>query len=195
MKICIGNDSPVRFVDPQGLSWVPPHPKPPPPTPGGHRKNATRAFGMRYFWANCCTPKKDRLSPITGIKTPTKNPLKGVGPSSGYNKTYPYPSTPPGPIGGGGAGTCILLVVKCQGSVSVFHFTAGDAPGATFDQTSWPSGCNAIICGGDGREEQSNCLGDDVMASVKRRGINVVGVSGNSGCGVDANGNWYQYGN
>jgi len=52
-----------------------------------------------------------------------------------------------------------------------------------------------MICGGDGREPQSDCLGDDVMNAAKGNELNVVGVSGNSGCGVDAAGNWIQFGN
>jgi hypothetical protein len=85
--------------------------------------------------------------------------------------------------------------VKCPGgTVSVFHFTNGDNPGASLSKYSWPAGCDAIMCGGND-EPQSNCLADDVLASAKRKGINVVGVSGNSGCGVDKNGDWYQYGN
>jgi hypothetical protein len=40
--------------------------------------------------------------------------------------------------------------------------------------------------------KSSQCLGDDVLSAAKESGINVVGVSGSQGCGVDANGGWWQ---
>lgn len=54
---------------------------------------------------------------------------------------------------------------------------------------------SAIMCGSQNSEPQSNCLGDDTRRAAKESGLKVVGVSGNSACGVDANGNWWQWGN
>jgi hypothetical protein len=51
-----------------------------------------------------------------------------------------------------------------------------------------------MICGGDPNEPQSDCLGEDVENAAKNR-FNVVGVSANSGYGVDSTGNFYQVGN
>ncbi len=198
-------DHPVIYVDPSGLEappfpptlgdphLPPPSPPPPPaPTPGkgGHAKRP----GGGYLWTCTCSSKKDRLSPIPGVVTPPKNPIPGTGPGGGSYQIYPFPSTPPAAVGGAGALPCNILVVKCPGFVGVFHFSVGDSPSSTLGKFSWPSGCSAIICGGDD-SGQSNCLGDDVKSAAKTAGLSVVGVSGNSGCGVDANGNWYQYGN
>jgi hypothetical protein len=41
----------------------------------------------------------------------------------------------------------------------------------------------------------TNCRRKDVKSAANAAGLNVVGVSGNSGCGVDADGNWWQWGN
>jgi RHS repeat-associated protein len=192
-------DNPTNRMDPNGLQQKPgygalpwPDFSPPPPTPGKGGANARRPGGIGYLLTCGCTSKKDRLSPIPGVVTPSTNPLSGTGAHTGQNQTYPFPANTA--IGTGGAGSCNALIVKCPNFVSVFHFTVGDSPSGTLGRYSWPTGCEAIICGGD-NSDQSNCLGDDVNNAAKKAGIKVVGVSGNSGCGVDANGNWYQYGN
>jgi len=170
---------------------VPPAPA---PTPGPSRPNARRPGGIGYVFTWCCRSKKDRISPIPGITTPSIYPLSSTGTPTGQYQIFAFPTTPPTAVGSGGAGPCHILVVKCPGFVAVFHFSVGDSPSGTLGQFTWPSGCTSIMCGGDD-SEQSNCLGDDVKSAAKAAGLNLVGVSGNSGCGVDASGNWYQYGN
>jgi len=191
--------SPTNKTDPTGLQMFPHFPRavppimPPSPTPGGSGANAKRPGSMGYLWTCDCSSKKDRLSPIPGVGTPPKSPIPGTGPSGGSYGIYSFPKTPPAAVGGGGAGPCHILVVKCPGFVAVFHFSVGDSPSRTLSKYSFPSGCSSIICGGDD-SGQSNCLGDDVISAARTHGLNVVGVSGNSGCGVDASGDWYQYG-
>jgi len=176
-------------IDPLGKL----HGKPPGPTPG-KGKNRRRPFGAGYLICGGCTPKKDRLSPIPNVRNPGTSPIVGSGPSASENEIFPFPMNPPGAVGTGGAGTCIALIVRCPGFVAVFHFTGGDSPYDTLSSYTWPAGCDSIICGGDGREPQSDCLGDDVMNAATSIGLNVVGVSGNSGCGVDASGDWWSRG-
>jgi hypothetical protein len=89
-----------------------------------------------------------------------------------------------------GAGPCHLLIVKCKDNVTVFHFSVLDSPSKSLKLFTWPSGCTAIVCGGE-EVKQSNCLGDDVLSSAAEAGIAVVGVSEKSGCGVSDNGDWW----
>ena len=197
-------NNPLDKFDPDGRdTWCPyPYPghycsdpKPlPQPQPGSGGGNTKRPGGSAYLWTCGCTSKKDRLSPIPGVSSPSTPPITTVGPGSGTYEFAEFPTTPPSAVGGGGAGPCNILVVKCPGFVGVFHFTVGDSPSGTLGMFSWPSGCSAIICGGDDTG-QSNCLGDGVKSAANAAGLNVVGVSGNSGCGVDADGNWWQHGN
>ena len=91
----------------------------------------------------------------------------GVIGGGGGNGTNIFPTNPPSPVGGGGAGICIILVVRCAGSVSVFHFEVGDNPWMTLAH-SWPTNpkCDAIVCGGDDTPG-SNCLADEVIVPPK----------------------------
>ncbi len=52
-------------------------------------------------------------------------------------------------------------------------------------------GCSAIVCGGDDSRE-SNCLADYVLQAIRQNMIQLVGVSGASGCGVNPDGTWYE---
>jgi len=110
----VGNDPSIR-VDPHGL-----------------KRNDSRpgrigyCLGQEWLCSLCCRDKASRLKPIPGIKR-----LAGIipfGPPSGENETYAFPEMPPRPRGGGGAETCIVLVVKCRGIVHVFHFAVGILP-------------------------------------------------------------------
>jgi hypothetical protein len=159
------------------------------PVRGDFGDNANGLIGG-YLIDRFATPKNNRLRPIPGAVKPPK--IIPPGPNQGNYKVYPFPNSTSGPIGGGGALPCIILVVKGPnaGFVAVFHFEVGNTPSATLGQFSWPAGCEAIICGGD-NTGQSNCLADDVNAAANAAGLNVVGVSGNSYAGVDENGNWY----
>lgn len=192
---------PLRFVDPSGLFPGGAGTMPldyydqfkPKPTPGASGSNAD--FWLEGYVFTCfCDDKDDRLKPIPGVVTPPRQPSPPRGPDGGDYSIDPYLTKPPSAVGGSGAATCHVLVVKCQGSVSVFHFSVGDDPDATLEQFNWPSDCEAIMCGGND-EPQSNCLGDDVVDAAEHHGLTLVGVSGNSGCGVDANGDWCQFGN
>ena len=197
-------NSAVNLYDPLGLTIpgtgpgaYPPYTQPPLPTPGTIGNNAKRFFSG-YFLERCCTPKPSRLSDIPGVLTLTSIPLvKTTGPGGGAYEIYPFPTTPPKAVGGGGADPCNILVVKCQdsGFVAVFHFDPIDSPSRTLRMFSWPSGCSAIICGGKDSIPASNCLGDAVKSAANAAGLNVVGVSGNSACGVLADGTWWQHGN
>jgi RHS repeat-associated protein len=197
----IGN-SPINHLDPDGRQLWNPITVPPPfvpfpptslPAPGSKGNNAKRPGSLAYLWTNCCKSKKDRLSPIPDVLTPPRPPIRSAGPGTGTYEIFPFPTNPPSAVGGGGAGPCNLLVVKCSDFVAVFHFTVGDSPSGTLGMFSWPSGCSAIICGGDD-SGQSNCLGDKAKSAAKAAGLDVLGVSGHSGCGVDAAGNWWQHG-
>ena len=101
-------------------------------------------------------------------------------------------------VGTGGCETCIALVIKCKDGVAVYHFTAGDDPigslGAGFwgISKSW-AGCEAIVCGGN-NDQESLCLAKDVLSGAGIAGINVVGVSGASACGINPDGTWYDTG-
>jgi hypothetical protein len=193
---CFG--APINATDPMGEmppikprpGYVRPRPAPA-PTKGTNVQGLIGGYCITYG----CTSKKDRLKPIPGVATPAKNPLIGVGPPGGGYAIYPFPTTPAGAVGGGGAQTCIVLVIRCKGIVAVYHFSVGDEPGYTLSRYSWPKQppCDAIICGGD-NSDQSNCLADDVIEAAKTHGFNLVGVSGNSGCGVDATGKWFEFG-
>lgn len=146
-----------------------------------------------YLWCGC-QKKADRLSPVPGISNPSSPPIPGTGPSASENEVYEFPTSPPTAVGTGGAGSCVALIVRCPGFVAVYHFTGGDDPTSTIRRLNWPSVCDAMICRGDPRDPQSDCLGEEV-ANVAKAKFNLVGISGNSGCGVDENGNFYQYGN
>jgi RHS repeat-associated protein len=164
------------------------------PRPGASGDNARRLGGFSYFSTSCCKSKKDRLSPIPGVSTQPAPPTRSVGPGTGTYEVISFPTTPPSAVGGGGAGPCHLLVVKCPDFAAVFHFTVGDSPSGTLGRFTWPSGCSAIMCGGDD-SGQSNCLGDEVKSAAKTAGFALMGVSGNSGCGLGVDGSWWQYGN
>ena len=127
---------------------------------------------------------------------PGVTPFKGpMGPDTGENMTYAFTATQTAPLGGDGAWGCIIAVVRCPatgpGTVTVFHFTGGDSPDCTLNRFTWPPGCSAIVCGGDD-SGQSNCLADAVVYAAGLAGWNVVGISELGGCGVKANGGWYE---
>lgn len=103
----------------------------------------------------------------------------------------PNPSSSPVPLGGGGALPCIVVVIKCEDSVSVYHFTPGDDPSATLGGNSWPSGCSAMVCGGND-EFQSNCLADEAIDGLSDIGVPIDGVSKSGACGVLPDGGWYE---
>ena len=210
-------DNPLISVDPTGLQnpgqgFFPgplpgqPHlpgihppqvPPAPAPTPGPSRPNARRPGGIGYMWprTRCCSSRTHHNTgfPATlppGVPVPQ-------GPLVGQNQTFSYPANPPGPVGGGGAGPCIILVVKCPGSVTVFHFTPGDDAERTLAEFSWPAGCRALVCGGTtsssdpDTDTQSRCLADDVVKAARRRFTGTQVAIGRSGCGVDAMRAWY----
>jgi hypothetical protein len=103
----------------------------------------------------------------------------------GSHKTLPLPID-----GGqvfGGAQPCAMVVVKCPGFVTVYHFGVLDA-GTDMSRRPWPEGCHAIMCGGDDTP-QSNCIAGSILSNLPG---NVVldGVSSADACGVDENGGW-----
>ncbi len=187
-------DSPVSRTDPSGLQapisigiGQPPAPRQSPTLGGGKNK---KRFTEGYLCASLCS---DFAHHNTGIPAGRLPP--GVspphGPPGGGNHTSPYPGNPPAPIGGGGADPCIILVVKCAGFVSVFHFYAGlDSPGRTLRNFSWPPGCSALVCGGN-RNPQSRCAADEVVREATDRFNPLTVAIGKSRCGVGADGEWY----
>ena len=152
-------NSPVNHSDPSGMQQPGPVPMPekkPPAFPGAGVCNPAKGNDESFCGANICllTPltKPQRLKPIPGVKPP-KGGITPIGLSGGQNKRCGLPTT--GPIGTGGCGTCICLILKCKNGVAVYHFQAGDDPcftlGFSFlygNYIDW-SGCEAIICGGD----------------------------------------------
>ena len=176
-----------------GQYYVGVHICPPSPQPGREGTKTKRPFGGTYLLPYCCKSKKDQLSPIPGVSTPADKPMPGFGPGAGTHVVYPFPTTPPSYVGSAGAGPCIVLVVKCPGFVAVFHVTGGDSPGGTLGGFSWPLGCSSIICGLDD-DPDTNCRRKDVKSAANAAGLNVVGVSGNAGCGVAPDGSWWQWG-
>jgi len=187
-------NAPMIRTDAAGLqSNVFPLPPPAPaPKPGNKGQNNTFVFPC-YFITRFCLPKNKRVRAIPNVMPPP-TPTIPQGPSGGYYAVYPFPATPPAPIGGGGSETCVILIIKGPGYVAVFHFAVGDNPWATLDKFSFPPHADAIVCGGN-NTDQSNCLADDVLGATYLSALNVVGVSASSSCGVDANGNWYESGN
>lgn len=194
-------NNPVRWTDPSGMDISGDGlPAEPPPFPAPGTKGNPMPNDTHWIGANLClfapTCKENRLSPIPGLKPPSSGTPVGVG--GGSHNWYGLPSTTP--IGTGGCGPCIALIIKCPGGAAVFHFTAGDDPRGSLGFTAagptiswWDQGCTAIICGGDD-SSGSNCLADEVISAATRAGIKVVGVSGNSACGINPDGSWYASG-
>lgn len=173
----------------------PPPPPPPSPKPGTQGNNVKKFW--RGYFSKTCKKKPDRLREIPGVSEPDPEgklpPTGAKGPGQNEYIIYPFPTTPAGPVGASGAQPCIIVVVKCKDLVAVFHFGIADDPFTTLNNFSWPSGCKAIICGGD-NTDMSNCLGVAAQNAVLAVGLKLDGVSGNSACGVDSNGNWWQHG-
>jgi RHS repeat-associated protein len=197
----VGNDG-VNKSDNLGqeANPFPSEPPPPPPPIPNTKGNNSRQLVDGYFFTSCCRRKPDRLKPIPGILSPSEKrpPIRTAGPAGGEYNIYPFPTSSSGPVGGGGAQPCIILVIKCKNLVAVFHFNTKDDPQRTLKNFTWPKDCRAMICGGDDTD-QSNCLGDDVEEAVNDMGIKLDGVSGNSACGVSPDGNngkwkWWQHG-
>ena len=185
----VGNRS-VSAVDPFGKQagggiMVPPTPL---PAPGMAGTNAQRLLGMGYFFTSYCSAFRSHNTPFAGFGSATVTPARG--PDGHAYEASAYPAVPPGPIGGGGSQTCIILVVKCTGVVVVFHFSVGDSPLNTVHAFSWPAGCSAFVCGGS-CSPQSRCLADDVVARAKAAFSSVEVAIGQSTCGVNATGGWY----
>jgi len=158
------------------------------PTLGTGRPNEPALWGFQKFWSCSCNSKASRLKGKAGtLPAGTRGP---GGPANGHNSTYPFPAVPPAPLGGGGAGPCIIVVIKCANSVTVFHFNCTDNATATLSQWTF-TGCRAMVCGGSD-EGQSNCLADYVISALTANSIPIDLVSGASSCGVDANGAWYE---
>jgi len=174
-------------VTPPSMPYYPPPPPPPAPDPGDTGTNPKHLFPYPYICSSC-TKKSDRVTGIPGATT-LPNPPSNQGPPGGGHQTYPVQK--PGSYGGAGGGTCSILVVQCPGFVSVFHFTYGDNPAATLGNYTFPSGCNAVMCGGN-PDKESNCLADGTKSAAAAAGLNLVGISANSACGgsYDADGNW-----
>lgn len=193
-------NAPANLFDSDGrATWGPPFlppPPPPPPPPGPGSGTSPKYTWPTYICTSKCKSQSSRLWPIPGVTTlpkGTTTPTLPVGPGSSDYIITATPTSPPAAIGGGGANGCYMLIVKCPSFVATFHFTVGDNPGAALGKFTWPSGCSAIMCGGDPTEKQSDCLGTDLKSAAGAAGLSVVGVSAATGCGVDASGNWIQW--
>jgi len=189
---------PVVLTDAEGaIGWGPPggpaqctpagvcrpYVPPPPIFPRPNRPNKKLPLGFPL--CICPTKKKDRLKPI--LPPPTTLPVPPGGPPGGSSTHYP-PGT--APIGAGGCGPCVAIVIKCPTGIAVYHFYTNDDPYNTLTSSTWPPGCQAIVCGGDDKRF-SNCAADSVLKGAADAGISVVGVSGSSACGVAPGGGWY----
>jgi RHS repeat-associated protein len=181
---------PTFARDPLGLDgpFGPINPPPIRPLPFPRPNKSNKKTFLGFNWCICPEPKKDRLRPIPGQTTLAIGSYP-IGPGGGSNTHYP-PIAPGGPpIGAGGCATCIGLVIKCPGGIAVYHFASGDDAINQFRGQNW-TGCTAIVCGGDDSKE-SHCLADHVLIGALYGGIDVVGVSPSSACGVLAGGGWY----
>jgi RHS repeat-associated protein len=171
-----------HFVPPSMPYYPPFNPQPPSPGPQGNN------ISLLWPGLGCCNNPQRQL-PITptipGAVTPPSRPIPGNGVSAGHHQTFPSGTA----AGSGGAGPCIVIVIKCANFVTVFHFYATDNVSATLSAHSF-IGCDAIMCGGN-NQAWSICAANAVSSQAQNRGINIVGVSGSSSCGVTANGNWW----
>lgn len=164
---------------------------PPPQFPGPGKgpvdsNNGRSILGFSCGFFECPTPKPKRLTPLNSPGA-TPRPIP-AGPTNGTNRKYPLPYS--GPIGGAGADTCIIVVVRCANGAAVYHFRAGDDPITSMGGNL--AGCDAIICGGNNTERESNCLGDAVADALRRNGANVIATVGGQGCGFNPDGTWYE---
>ena len=192
---------PTRSRDPMGLQawpghgWPPANPAPQPVAkfPRSNEDNFKNWWGFNT--CRCPPSKADRAVPIPGLGTPP--PSVPRGPDGGSNEHYLLPLPGAGPIGAGGCHSCIGLVILCppnstfSGGVAVYHFTTGDDPCGTLRRARFrPLGCLAIVCGGT-EEHGSLCLAKATIGCARSEGINVVGISERSACGI-WNGVWYE---
>jgi hypothetical protein len=118
------------------------------------------------------------------------------GPNSGSYSIYGLPSNE-NHLGGGGADSCVILVVKCDNYVYVMHFTVGQKLSKPFPFDG-QSNCHAYICGasgghGDPNYKSSRCLKKTIINAIKGSNVILDGVSSSSGCGWtnDKRGGWY----
>jgi RHS repeat-associated protein len=152
--------------------------------PGTGKTNKT-SLGF-YALCRCGTPKRDRLISFPAI---TVGIAKTINQGPGTVKTLP-PPVKGSTVTSGGALPCAIAIISCPNFVTTYHFSPGADTGGDISGYFWPSGCRAIVCGGDNTGE-SNCLADAVINSIKESGnIKLEGVSAASGCGIDSNGNW-----
>lgn len=199
------SNNPTNLTDPSGLKGGPeclqkgrrPTVGTPPPFPGpGGAPNGGDNSGSLLGWNFCLfTPptRPSRVKPIPGLRPPSGAPP--MGPSRGKHAFYPPPVPGGGMIGTGGADPCVALIVKCKGGVAVFHFQVGDDPCQTLASAARWDGCEAIVCGGASPtspdSSYSDCLAYQVILCAGSVGINLVGVSAGTACGVNPDGTWY----
>lgn len=191
--------APVIHGDPTGKDQ-PGHPgagvpSPPPPFPGpGSAISLPNVKGEHVLCCLFAEGKRERLRPIAGVETLKLGQVFPQGPAGG-NHTFYTPPFGNAMVGGGGSTPCIIVVIKCPNGISVFHFSPGapgDYPGQTLRRYTWPTGCHAIVCGGDD-SRQSNCLADDAINSLSSSGIALDGVSAKDACGWSTKDNrWYE---
>jgi len=158
------------------------------PPPGTGRPNVPTTLGFQALCPSLCKSKANRLKGKAGTLPAGTNP--DMGPIGGHNSTYPFPAVPPKPLGGGGSETCIIVVIKCPSSVTVFHLTTLNNAPATLNQWAF-NDCRAMVCGGND-EGDSNCLADETISALEANSIPIDVVSGASSCGVDENGDWFE---
>jgi hypothetical protein len=56
---------------------------------------------------------------------------------------------------------------------------------------TYPSGCKAIVCGGEEGDRASNCAMSSLIGAIRSHGIQFDGILPTSGCWVGADGGWY----
>lgn len=142
---------PTVLNDPSGLYIGPGIPRPidpgafeipwPKPTfPLLPARNRDTILGFNTCW---CPPstKKDRQRPIPGLDALPPGFIPPGPPPGSHTHYLPAPGVP---IGGGGAGPCIIVVIKCPNGIAVYHFRPANDASWQLGYNDW-TGCEAII--------------------------------------------------
>jgi hypothetical protein len=157
-------------------------------------KNPSTFLGMENGWNNWIDPPNINDMNQECCNMASEQPNNSPGGHLGGNYyIWGLPSKTKY-MGSGGAGPCVILVVKCDDFVFAHHYTVGQKP-PIFKNYSGHPNCRAFVCGAgsdDPSYRGSRCLRKSIIDSVKKSGIPLDGVTTNSVCGWDnQNGGWY----
>jgi hypothetical protein len=90
-----------------------------------------------------------------------------------------YAPLPPNQwVGAFGCDTCVGVVIHCPcRGVAVFHFGVGSAPERTIRAFNWPTGCHAVVCGGQEDDPGSIAVYNSVIRSLRAKRITIDGIT------------------